>query len=169
MAMTVVEGEKTRNLNPPEAQLRNILELERRKGYADTAVMGGLDRFLKNLIQRDNLGPRSPITESIMALPSHGYASLSPAERQRWLAMTLSLLSGSVERPAATPTVQKARASVTKPKRQPARPPVIADAASSLERPTTALKGVSTGACGEAGPPGRRDGAGPPFLLPPAL
>jgi len=132
-------------LNPSEAQLRKILELERRKGYADTAVMGGLDRYLKNLIQRNNLGPRSPITESIMVLPTHGYASLSREERQRWLARTLQLLSGATERPVAPPTVQRARAVATKPKRQVAKPPAVApEPAPALERPVTALKGVST-------------------------
>ncbi|GAI98495.1 unnamed protein product [marine sediment metagenome] len=28
--------------------LRKILKLEHRKGYADSAVFGGLDKFLKN-------------------------------------------------------------------------------------------------------------------------
>ncbi|MCJ7491314.1 MAG: ATP-dependent DNA helicase RecG [Dehalococcoidia bacterium] len=132
-------------MNPPEAQLRKILELERRKGYADTAVVGGLDRYLKNLIQRDNLGPRSPVTESIMVLPTHGYASLPREERQRWLARTLQLLGGAVERPAAASTVQRARTATARPKRQPARPAVVApEPTSAFERPVTALKGVST-------------------------
>jgi ATP-dependent DNA helicase RecG len=128
-------------LNQPEAQLRKILELERRKGYADTAVMGGLDGYLKNLIQRDNLGPRSPVTESIMALPTHGYASLPPEERRRWLARTVQLLSGVVERPAAmTPTITK---TPPKPKQQVAKPaPIDGDAASALELPVTAVRGV---------------------------
>jgi len=131
-------------LNPPEAQLRKILELERRKGYADTAVVGGLDRYLKNLIQRDNLGPRSPIMESIMALPTHGYASLSRDQRQSWLLRTIQLLDGAVQRPVTAPTVQKARASTAaKPKRQPV-PVAAPDSPSALERPVTALRGVST-------------------------
>ena len=28
--------------------LRKVLELEARRGYADTAVIGGLDRFIQN-------------------------------------------------------------------------------------------------------------------------
>ena len=132
-------------MSPPEAQLRKILELERRKGYADTAVVGGLDRYLKNLIQRDNLGPRSPITESIMLLPTHGYASLPPEERQRWLIRTLRLLSGAVERPPAVPTVQKARAKAVPPRRAAPEPPsAVAEVADGLDKRVTALKGVST-------------------------
>jgi ATP-dependent DNA helicase RecG len=140
-------------LNPPEAQLRKILELERRKGYADTAVLGGLDRYLKNLIQRDNLGPRSPITESIMLLPTHGYASLPREERQRWLTRTLQRLSGAIERPTATvPTLQEARATAARPRRLPPRPPAVAPpSASALDRPVTALKGVSTGLAAKLG------------------
>ncbi len=132
-------------MNLPEAQLRKILELERRKGYADTAVVGGLDRFLKNLIQRANLGPSSPIMQSIMVLPTHGYASLSPEERRRWLTQTLRLLGGSVERPTPVPTVQKARAAASRLKRQPASESVpTAEAPSALDKRATALKGVST-------------------------
>ena len=140
-------------MNPLEAQLRKILELERRKGYADTAVVGGLDRYLKNLIQRDNLGPRSPITESIMLLPTHGYASLPREERERWLTRTLQRLSGAAERPTtAAPTVQKARAAARRPSQPLARLPVVVPGtASVLERPVTALKGVSTGLAAKLG------------------
>jgi ATP-dependent DNA helicase RecG len=132
-------------LNLPEAQLRKILELERRKGYADTAVVGGLDRFLKNLIQRDTLGPRSPVTESIMLLPTHGYASLSNEERRRWLAQTLQRMSGGAAQPTPVPTIQKARAKASQMRRQ--RAEIVAertDAKSTLRRPVTVLKGVST-------------------------
>ena len=80
-------------MNPPEAQLRNILELERRKGYADRAVIGGLDRYLKRFHRERQPYPRLPRMQSIMALPSHGYASLSREQRQRWLGWTLNLLS----------------------------------------------------------------------------
>ncbi len=133
-------------MNQPEAQLRKILELERRKGHADTAVMGGLDRYLKNLIQRNNLGPRSPITESIMALPTHGYASLTPEERRRWLARTVQLLSGAVEGPAATSARRAVPEAPTrpKPKREIVEPAasVIRDPASTLELPITVIRGV---------------------------
>ncbi len=139
-------------MNLPEAQLRKILELERRKGYADTAVVGGLDRFLKNLIQRDNLGPSSPIMQSIMALPTRGYASLSPEERRRWLTQSLRVLAGAVERPTAAPTVQKARTAAFRPKRQPESESIqTAEAPSSLAKRVTALKGVSTALAGRLG------------------
>ncbi len=127
-------------MNQPEAQLRKILELEQRKGHADTAVMGGLDRYLKNLIERDNLGPRSPITESIMALPSRGYASLPPEERRRWLARTIQLLNGAVERPTPPPPATK---TPSRPKREVPKPVVVAgDSSSALELPVTAIRGV---------------------------
>ena len=139
-------GREDGNLNPPEAQLRNILELERRKGYADTAVMGGLDRYLKNLIQRDNLGPRSPITESIMALPSHGYASLSreraaalagdDAPAAERVAGTPGAGADGAESPGGAPPSRS-----DSPRSPPSSP---AEPASALERPVTALRGVST-------------------------
>jgi ATP-dependent DNA helicase RecG len=135
-------------LNPPEAQLRNILELERRKGYSDRAVMGGLDRYLKRLIEGGSLAAESPIMRSIMALPSHGYASLSPDQRRRWLTETLTLLGrpviappkrGPAAAPAAPPTSPTTR-TARAPRRPPADRPTRQE---DLSSPITALRGVS--------------------------
>ena len=135
-------------MNPPEAQLRNILELERRKGYADKAVIGGIDRYLKHLVEGGSLAPNSPVMRSIMALPSHGYASLSLEQRQRWLAETLALLSQPVtappkRSPAAAPAAPPASPE-TKTARAPGRPPADRPARQEgLSAPITVLRGVS--------------------------
>ncbi|MCJ7831296.1 MAG: hypothetical protein MUP86_02070, partial [Dehalococcoidia bacterium] len=135
-------------MNPPEAQLRNILELERRKGYADKAVIGGIDRYLKHLVEGGSLAPNSPVMRSIMALPSHGYASLSLDQQQRWLAETLALLSqpvttppkrGPTAAPAAPPASPETRTA-----RAPGRPPADRPARQEgLSAPITVLRGIS--------------------------
>ena len=48
-------------------QLRKVLALERTKGYADTAVMGGLDRFLSTLLEQNSLSSKSPAVRAIRA------------------------------------------------------------------------------------------------------
>ena len=112
-------------------RLRKVLELERAKGYADTAVMGGLDRFLGTLLERDGLPSSSPAVRAIRSLPSDGYRRLAAPERRRWLEETLATTTG---RP---PTRPKARSQP-----RPAAPlrahPARADA------PITVLKGVKS-------------------------
>ncbi len=74
-----------------------MLKLEESKGYNDTAVIGGLDRFLK-------LGA-SDIIAAVGGgddgeLLSVSYSSMSPSERQEWVRRCLARLeSGEFPRP----------------------------------------------------------------------
>ncbi|MDY6911840.1 MAG: ATP-dependent DNA helicase RecG, partial [Chloroflexota bacterium] len=69
-------------------QIRKILELERAKGFADTAVSGGLDRFLVQLsnIDYESLSPPSP-----------SYRALQREERLKWITETLARIPASSE------------------------------------------------------------------------
>ena len=69
--------------------LRNVLELERRKGYTDKAVIGGLDKYLHK--------QTGPIRQSIndpqllkgfdeLNLAKSDYGSYGIDERKRWMA-----------------------------------------------------------------------------------
>ncbi|MFC1893192.1 ATP-dependent DNA helicase RecG [Chloroflexota bacterium] len=129
--------------------LRKILELEHKKGYADSAVIGGLDRFLRNW--------SSPAIESITnprllarfrRLVNPGYSSLTREQRKQWARDVLAVLA-KVE-----PTAQeKAQA---KPKSvSPAtfgsapvasRPSLTArrPGTESLDSPITSIKGISS-------------------------
>ena len=40
--------------------LRKILELEQKKGYSDSAVIGGLDKFMRQWADKDNPGNYRP-------------------------------------------------------------------------------------------------------------
>ncbi|MGB6838003.1 MAG: hypothetical protein WBF66_09895, partial [Dehalococcoidia bacterium] len=63
-------------MNEGLERFRKVLELERAKGYADSAVIGGLDRFLQALLESDRLPPGSPVLKTIQGLPARGYRSL---------------------------------------------------------------------------------------------
>jgi ATP-dependent DNA helicase RecG len=123
--------------------LHKILELERSKGYTNTAVIGGLDRFLQNwsgpamaLISNRRLLSRF----RKLGLASPHYASLTPEQRQQWLVEVLSLLEELQAEPDKKPvtkaTPKKRRQSQVS--RQPRQ------AAGLLDSPITVIKGIST-------------------------
>jgi ATP-dependent DNA helicase RecG len=118
---------RTTGDDPPLEQLRKVLELERRKRYNDSAVYGGLDRFLANLSQRNGLPPDSPLARAIRALPDGGYHDLSVDDRRRWLEAALTALRGSPPPPKPAP-----RPRAPAPRAQPP----------GLDAPVTVLKGV---------------------------
>ena len=86
------------------AALRSILALERKQGYGDKAVVGGMDRFLDQWKSR--LSP-------IIGNPPR-YSTLSPEQRGRWATHVLSRL------PATGP---QARARRTAPAPRQSAPP----------------------------------------------
>ncbi len=142
-----------------EDQVRKVLLLERAKGLRDRAVLGGLDRFLKRLVENHSLGPESPLLRSIAALPSHGYASLDAARRRRWIESALSAASGDTAAPTGARLAggkpglcgrrSGARAAPTRrrvpspSKRAPPKEPPPAE--KGLEAPITVLRGVRQG------------------------
>ena len=89
------------------AALRSILALERKQGYGDKAVVGGMDRFLDQWKSR--LSP-------IIGNPPR-YSTLSPEQRGRWATHVLSRL------PATGP---QARARRTRSGSTPIRPATTA-------------------------------------------
>ncbi|MBM3132317.1 MAG: DEAD/DEAH box helicase, partial [Chloroflexi bacterium] len=102
-------------------RLRKVLELERSKGYADTAVTGGLDKLLARF-ESEHPGK--------LRLPSPSYRALNARERERWIAGVLGLTPPPSKRPASAPAPPK-------PQRLPK--PAIA-----LDAPLTAVRGINT-------------------------
>jgi ATP-dependent DNA helicase RecG len=124
--------------------LRKVLELERDKGYADKAVIGGLDKFLRRWSAKELESITSP---PLMAdfrrlrLDDPRYASLNQRQRRKWIADIFTFLeSKKTEKPVGKPPFPQ---SIT-----PSRKRVIAVvpeiSGQSLDLPVTALKGVST-------------------------
>ena len=95
----------------PSATLESMLALEDRLGYQDRAVAGGLDGYLRNVL---NGGEQHQLFRQIVArLPRDGYASLSPDERRRWAGGVRSALEPGRSAPARSTD----QASPAKPRR----------------------------------------------------
>ncbi len=100
-------------MNPE--QLRKILQLEKSKGYSDTAVSGGLDKCLANI----------PPSEYESLPPPHpSYRALDRQQREAWISSVL----GQRFSPPSKPTGRPA-------------PPI---SAVSLDDPVSALRSVSS-------------------------
>ena len=132
--------------------LRKILELECEKGYVDSAVIGGLDRFLRRWAGQAIESITSPYLLSHfqrLHLTNSNYASLTEQQRREWVNETFDFLSeaervgaekGEVELPkesiVPSPPVASRRSLGAK------RQSVMA--AQSIDSPITTLRGVSS-------------------------
>ena len=123
--------------------LRKILELEHKKGYTDSAVIGGLDRFLHNWA--------SKVSETItkpqllnhlhqLRLADLGYASLNKQQRQEWIRDVLDFLAEAEQiedrkGKAKTPTIASQLSLRPGVKR--------AQVSHSIDSPITVIRGIS--------------------------
>ncbi len=89
----------------PTQTLQSMLALEDKLGYEDRAVAGGLDTYLRNVL---NDGEQAQFFKRIVAeLPQAGYASLTPVERRKWAAAVRDALRpGAPAKRRQTPTSQ---------------------------------------------------------------
>lgn len=124
-------------------QLRRILELEQRKRFADTAVVGGLDRFLLHLVREAGIPEQHEIARMLRELPTGGYRALNPITRQRFVEMLLAVAekdlagrSARVGRAVATSAAKSGAPPAPAGKKAP--PP-----AATLDSPVTVLPGVT--------------------------
>jgi len=116
-------------MTDPKRALRLVLEQERRRGYQDTTVSGGLDAMLRGLHQDGQVKPGSPVHDVIVETLAYPYRQLTPAMRERWVERTLAALEqperARTERQTPPPIPQAIRLGVTAPlkvgrNRQPA-------------------------------------------------
>jgi len=115
-------------LNQTIESLRKVLKLEQAKGYSDKAVMGGLDRFLRNL---------SPPDEKLSRLLSLNYSALDSRAREKWIKNILGQLD-SGERRAPPPPKTIA------PEQKPLTPHAKRDNGHSLDTSITSIKGINS-------------------------
>ena len=138
-------------MTPDTGSLRKILELEKRSGYQDKAVIGGLDLFIKKWREERfcpvNNPSRSATTAVIDLLFDTGYSSLSEKERARWIDRMLQLLENQnkksveiAEEKPPPPTIKR-RTTVQKK-------PLPAEV-KSADIPATAVHGISTNLAGK--------------------
>jgi ATP-dependent DNA helicase RecG len=125
-----------------DGPLRKVLELEQARGYADTAVIGGLDKFLRRWaaeVMASITSPRLLNDFKKLHLDEAKYASLNPRQRQKWAGDVLAFLDSLKTAEAEVkPSPRKA----APPRKRPAAVPQAGG--QSLDMPITTLQGVST-------------------------
>jgi ATP-dependent DNA helicase RecG len=127
--------------------LRKILELEREKGYTDSAVIGGLDRFLHRWSGQAIESISSPklLAEfRRLRLDDSKYAEMTSPHRQRWIEEILAFIPELGEMPVEK-VEAKPTPSVSPPalRKRPSAPKVAKIAIGSLDASITSIKGVS--------------------------
>jgi ATP-dependent DNA helicase RecG len=125
--------------------LRNVLELERRKGYTDRAVIGGLDEYLhrqSGQIRESIDDPQLLRAFDELNLAGSNYGSCGVDERKRWMASVfgwLDKLEGPKEGTLTSPL----------PSRERNMTGLVTEARwkrkEALDSPITVIKGISTG------------------------
>jgi len=123
--------------------LRKILELEHKKGYVDSAVFGGLDRFLRHWAGQATESISNPQLLNRLHklhLVNSNYASLTKQQRKEWVSGVLEFLAkaerGEGKKGKAMPTPLIGRPSSKL--RQPG-----GVTRQSIDLPITAIKGIS--------------------------
>ena len=112
-------------------RFRKVLELELRRGCDDSAVIGGLDHFLR-------ISTQDSAIEAILSAGSKlskGYGALGVATRRKWLMAMIETISAGPKQ--ATPALRKDRkrseAAVVEPVTVPSDP---------LDWPVTVITGI---------------------------
>ena len=125
--------------------LRKVLELEGNKGYQNSAVIGGLDKFLSNWAVQAAESISSPKVLrrfKELHLAETGYSSLSRKERKVFIQNVLDFLSekedGDKDRKKPVSVSVSASKPAVKTKRQKAT------GTHSIDSPITVIKGISS-------------------------
>jgi ATP-dependent DNA helicase RecG len=120
--------------------LRNVLELERRKGYTDKAVIGGLDKYLHKQagqIRQSINDPQLLSGFDGLNLANSNYGSYEVDERKRWMANVLGWLD-KLERTTEKKSSQKPVVGSQKAAAEPSQ-----RRREGLDSPITVIKGVA--------------------------
>jgi ATP-dependent DNA helicase RecG len=142
------------NILMDSGPLLKILELERQRGYDDSAVFGGMDKFLLNWSGKAVESVAAPKSLKLFhKLFNAGYASMTPQQRRQWDNDVREFLSAyrdvnavKSESPSTPVTITHRKKAPQKIKKQP-----TPAAVHSLDSPVTAVRGISTALAGKFG------------------
>ncbi len=121
------------------SSLRKVLELESKKGYLDSSVIGGLDRFLRqwsNQAIESLTSPKFLRQFKKLKLDKPDYTSMDREQRQQWLKNVLGFLV-DVESGGSTKSETKTIHAILPPPRH------VWTVSTSLESPITVVRGIS--------------------------
>jgi ATP-dependent DNA helicase RecG len=131
--------------------LRKVLDLEKQRGYTDTAVFGGLDKFLHNWSAGALESVKTPrLLGKFQKLFKASYTAMTKEQRLEWTKDVLKFLDDMAckENIAAPPP--KSPVPSTPKKKAPVKVkktsvPPAAGGQAALDAPITVVKGISTG------------------------
>ncbi|MBM4432521.1 MAG: ATP-dependent DNA helicase RecG [Chloroflexi bacterium] len=121
--------------------LHKVLELEHKKGYEDSAVIGGLDKFLHHWSsQTVGAITNRQLLRRFNKLFKTNYASMTKQQRKQWASDVLEFLEDAGQAP-----IEKSEppAAATLPTRKASKPKTAVS--QSVDSPITAIRGISTG------------------------
>ncbi|MCJ7605232.1 MAG: ATP-dependent DNA helicase RecG [Dehalococcoidales bacterium] len=130
--------------------LRKILDIEKQRGYINSAVIGGLDKFLENWSAAAAKSmPNPQQLARFRKLFKTGYAAMSREKRRDWIAGVLAFLDESGpndSRPAEAVAGKPQKAAPVSRKKTAPRPEKEPSPAAVhvLDSPVTIVKGIST-------------------------
>ena len=88
--------------------LRKVLDLEKQRNYNNTAVFGGLDKFIKNWSTGVIESIKTPkLLGRFNKLFKVDYASMSPGQRTDWVQNVLKFLDDLSKKPNVIPPPPK--------------------------------------------------------------
>jgi len=124
--------------------LRKILELECKKGYADSAVIGGLDRFLHNWAGQaveSITTPQLLNRFNKLHLVNSNYASLTKEQRKEWVKSVLDFLAEVEPGESEKGEVKSTPVTSRQPSKRKAQTTVVSQ---SINAPITFIRGISS-------------------------
>jgi len=142
----VVSGRRPEPLAGAAASLRKVLKLELDRGADDSAVIGGLDKFLGPWtagILRTG-GAAIGVRLRKLGLANSRYRALKPEARRAWIREVMSFLSELEQLPPSAIAEPSPPAATVTPAPRPSSRRRYYAADASLDSTITALNGVST-------------------------
>jgi len=124
--------------------LRKILELEHKKGYVDSAVIGGLDRFLRNWAGQaieSITNPQLLNRLHKLHLVNPDYASLTKQQRKAWVKGVLNFLA-EAEGMEGVKAETKLPSVASRPSSKARVPTTVVS--QSIDSPITIIRGISS-------------------------
>jgi ATP-dependent DNA helicase RecG len=137
----------------PIDKLRSVLALEQKKSFQNTAVIGGLDKFLANWASEASatISDKTLLTKFKKIVSEFNYASIPEPERAAALEKLLAFIESSNkvldsnDKLSSKPSNESPRVAEPAPiyRKKPPKPSTVAPSETTLSLAITAIKGIS--------------------------